>query len=92
MNAEENPFAPDLTMSPEVADYVLRSVKGWLLEGYWPKAYDVDGRHGGIDEQDYDAALVRRAADIVGRDKIKDSELLRYLAEVDAELNDGSTT
>lgn len=82
--AAENPFAPDLTMSPEVADFVLRAMNGLLLEGYWPKAYTVEDRHGGEDEEDYDTDLIRRAADIIGRDKIKNPNLRRLVAEADA--------
>lgn len=81
----ENPFAPDLAMSREAADFILRCMNGLLLEGYWPKAYAVEGRHGGEDGQEYDDALLLRAADIVGRDKIKNAELLRLLTEAAAE-------
>jgi hypothetical protein len=80
----ENPFAPDTTMSREAADFILRAMNGLLLEGYWPKAYAVDGRHGGEDEPEYDNALLRRAADIIGRDKIRNTDLLRFLSELDA--------
>lgn len=83
--SEENPFAPDLSMSREAADLILRAVTGLLWEGYWQKAYDAETRHGGIDVRDYDADLVRRAADVVGRDRIKNRDLLRYLAELDEE-------
>lgn len=86
--SSENPFAPDLTMSREVADFILRATTGLLLEGYWPKGYGVAGRHGGRDTEDHDGDLVRRAADIVGRDKIVYDELLRYLAELDAEAGE----
>lgn len=86
----EDPFAPDLTMSREVADFILRSTVGLFEEGYWPKGYDVEGRHGGTDGQDYDDDMLRRAADIVGRNKIKHAVLLRYLAELDADA--GETT
>lgn len=79
-----NPFAPDLTMSREAADLILRSIAGLLEEGYWPKGYDVDGRHGGKDTGEFDGDLVQRAADIVGRDKIVHGGLRRYLAELDA--------
>lgn len=90
--ANVDPFAPDLTMSREVADFILRSTVGLFEEGYWPKGYDAEGRHGGTDGQDYDDDLLRRAADIVGRDKIKHRELLRYLAELDAETGkDGAS-
>ena len=81
----ENPFAPDLTMSPEAANLIIRSTVGLLEEGYWPKAYTVEGRLGGEDTEDYDGDLIRRAADIVGRGKIKHAGLLRYLAELDAD-------
>jgi hypothetical protein len=81
---DENPFAPDLTMSREAADLILRAMNGLLEDGYWPKAYTVSGRFGGEDEPEYDNALIIRAADIVGRDKIKSAGLLRYLAELDA--------
>lgn len=82
--AEENPFAPDLTMSREAADYILRAVTGLLKDGYWPKAY-TGYSPDDVDEKDYDIALIRKAADIVGRDKIKSRELLGQLAELDAE-------
>lgn len=85
MNDGQNPFEPELTMSPETADFILRTLNGLLLEGYWPKGYDADGRHGGWDDREYDNALVLRAADIVGRDKIKNADLLRFVAELDAE-------
>jgi hypothetical protein len=85
-----DPFAPDLSMSPEVADFILRAVNGLLLEGYWPKVYTVDGRHGGEDTEDHDDDLIRRAADIVGRDKIQNRDLRRHIAELDED--DGSTT
>jgi hypothetical protein len=78
----ENPFAPDLTMSPETADLILRAMNGLLLEGYWPKAYAVKGRHGGEDGQEYDDALILKAADIVGRDKIENEDLLKFLSEL----------
>lgn len=81
---DENPFAPDLTMSREVADYVLRAVTGLLEEGYWPKAYTGYGPNDS-DERDYDEALVLKAADIVGRENIKNSELLGALADWDEE-------
>ena len=87
--AADDPFALDLSMSPEVADYVLRAVTGLLEDGSRPKSYtgyspdDVDGR-------DYDAALLRRAADIVGRENIQNRELRRRLAELDGD--DGGTT
>lgn len=80
-----DPFAPDLTMSREVADFILRAVNGLLLEGYWPKAYDVPGRHGGVDEQDCDVALLLKAAGIIGRDSIKNQELRDRLADLDVE-------
>lgn len=88
--AETDPFAPDLTMSREAADYILRAVTGLLWEGYWPKDFRVDSRHGGDDGQGYDEALVLHAADIVGRDKIRNLELQRYLAELDSDA--GETT
>lgn len=87
--AGADPFAPDLAMSPEVADYVLRAVTGLLHDGYWPKAYTGYGPQD-TDEKDYDAALVLRAADIVGRDRIKNSDLRRALADLDSDA--GSTT
>jgi hypothetical protein len=77
--ANGDPFAPDLTMSREVADFVLRAVTGLRLEGYWPKGYAVEGRHGGTDVRDYDVDLVRRAADVVGRDNIRNRDLLSEL-------------
>lgn len=86
---DENPFAPDLTMSPEVADYVLRAVTGLLEDGYWPKAYTGYGP-GDKDEQDYDVALIRKAADTVGRDRIKNSELQRALAELDSDAGEAT--
>lgn len=90
--ADENPFAPDLTVSRDVADFILRAVNGLLLEGYWPKDFRVGGRHGGDDTEDYDGDLVLRAANIVGRDKIKNSELRRYIAELDADAGkDGAS-
>ncbi|MGW2213299.1 hypothetical protein [Streptomyces sp. NPDC001781] len=87
----ENPFeetAPDPTMSREVADFVLRAMNGLLLEGYWPKAYAVNGRHGGEDGREYDNALLLRAADIVGRDKIENAELRRLIAEAETTAAD----
>jgi hypothetical protein len=90
--ADENPFAPDLTMSREVADFILRAFIGLLLEGYWPKGYDAQGRHGGTDDQDYDFTLIRKAADIVGRKNIRNSELLAALADMDAEAEGGEPT
>jgi hypothetical protein len=84
---DENPFAPDLTMSREVADFVLRAFTGLLEEGYWPKGYDAQGRHGGVDDQDYDFTLIRRAADLVGRGRIRNSELLAALADMDEEAS-----
>lgn len=88
--AADDPFAPDLKMSPEVADFILRAYTGLMLEGYWPKGYDACDRRGGVDARAYDDALVLRAADIVGRGKIKNASLRRALAELDAE--NGSTT
>lgn len=88
---DRNPFAPDLTMSQDVADFILRATNGLLLEGYWPKDFRVGGRHGGDDTEDYDGDLVRKAADIVGRDKIKNSELRRYIAELDADAEGGES-
>lgn len=87
--ADADPFAPDLTMSRDVADFILRAVNGLVLEGYWPKAYTVDGRHGD-DDRDYDDALLLKAADIVGRDKIVNRYLQRFIAGLDSD--DGSTT
>ncbi|MFD8226920.1 hypothetical protein ACFV16_22415 [Streptomyces massasporeus] len=88
-SADENPFAPDLTMSREVADYVLRAVAGLLHEGYWPKAYTGYGPQD-ADERGYDMALVLRAADIIGRENIRNSELLAALADLDSD--DGGTS
>lgn len=85
--AAGNQFAPDLAMSPEVADFVLRAYTGLMLEGYWPKGYDAPDRHGGTDDQDYDDALILRAADIVGRDKIKNASLRRALVDLDVEAS-----
>jgi hypothetical protein len=86
--ADVNPFAPDLTMSREAADFILRSTVGLLEEGYWPKSYTVESRYGGTDGEDYDDDLIRRAADIVGRDKIRHRYLLRYLAELGADAGE----
>ncbi|WP_086559905.1 hypothetical protein [Streptomyces africanus] len=94
MHARQNgpegsdPFGPgpDLMMSRETADLLLRAVTGLLDEGYWPKAYTGYGPDD-TDEKDYDTALVRRAADIVGRDRIKNRGLLEHLAELDAEVD-----
>lgn len=83
--ANGDPFAPDLTMSREVADFVLRAYTGLLHEGYWPKGFGVPDRRGGTDARDYDDALILRAADIVGRDKVKNASLRRALAELDVE-------
>lgn len=88
-SADTNPFAPDLTMSREVADYVLRAVAGLLHEGYWPIAYAEYGP-ADSDEDDYDGALVLRAADIVSRDKIKDTELQRFIAELNSDAGESS--
>lgn len=86
----ENPFAPDTTMSREVADFILRAVNGLLLEGYWPKAYTVEGRHGGDDGGDgSDNGVVRKAADIIGRDQIANQDLRRFIAELDADEEQG---
>ncbi len=84
-----DPCALDLSMSPEVADYILRSVTGLLKDGYWPKSY-TGYSPDDVDERDYDATLVLRAADIVGRENIRNRELRQHLAELDAD--DGSTT
>ncbi|QDN64395.1 hypothetical protein [Streptomyces sp. S1D4-14] len=89
--ADADPFAPDLTMSREVADFILRATNGLLLEGYWPKDFRVGGRHGGDDTEDYDGDLVRKAADVISRDKIKNSELRRYIAELDADAEGGAS-
>ena len=83
-----DPFAPDLTMSHDVADFTLRAVTGLLHEGYWPKSYRVDG---GRDEEDgFDADVVLKAADIIGRDNIKNTDLQRFIAELDSD--DGGAT
>lgn len=80
--AATNPFAPDLTMSPEVADFILRDVSGLLWESCGPKAYDVEDPRVGETGREYDNDVLLRAADIVGRDKIKNRDLLRFLEEV----------
>jgi hypothetical protein len=85
--ADGDPFAPDLTMSPEVADFILRAATGLLEDGYWPKAYTGFGPDD-ADEREHDVALVRRAADIVGRHRIKNRELLEQLAEPDVAEDD----
>lgn len=83
------PSALDLSMSPEVADFVLRAVTGLLEEGCGPGAYAGYGLDD-ADERDLDGSLILRAADIVGRENINNRHLQRHLAELDG--NDGSTT
>lgn len=86
--ASVTPPAPDTTMSREAADFILRAVTGLLEDGGRPMAYAGYGPEV-LDERDSDRALVRKAADVAGRDQIKNLELLGYLAELDADGEDG---
>lgn len=82
----DDPFARDLTMSTEAADYILRALTGLLKNGYRPKAYTGYGPDD-ADKRGFDAALILRAAGIVGRENIRNRELLRHLAELDEEAD-----
>lgn len=88
--AADDRTAPPAT-AREVADFILRAVTGLLYGGVWPKAYDVGGRHGGTDEQPWDTAVIRSAADTVGREHIRNIELRSLLAGMEPDT-DGSTT
>lgn len=78
-NAEQ----PDTSMSPDVASVILRMTVALADEdrGALPASLVFTDGFGGVDEDD----VIRAAADIVGRDRIKDRDLLRYLAEIDGE-------
>jgi hypothetical protein len=83
-----NPFKPDLSMSRDVADFVLRAMAALLDEGCELLAYTGYGPND-WDGLVYDEALVRRAADIVGRDRIEHDGLRDYLRWADADAGKG---
>ena len=72
---------PDTTMSRDVASVILRMAIALEDEdrgAYSSSLVFTDSP----DEVDEDV-VIRAAADIVGRDRIKDRDLLRYLSEID---------
>lgn len=79
---------PDTSMSPDVASVILRMAVTLAEEdrGLAPASLTFADSPGEVDED----AVIRAAADIVGRDRIKDRDLLRYLAEIDSNEAQGS--
>lgn len=72
---------PDTSMSPDVASVILRMAIALHDEDrgtYSASLVFTDGP-GEVDED----AVIRKAADIIGRDRIKDRDLRSYLAEID---------
>lgn len=79
---------PDTSMSPDVASVILRMAVTLTEEDRGASSTSLTFTEGAA-EVDEDA-VIRAAADIVGRDRIKDRDLLDYLAEIDGREAQGS--
>lgn len=77
---------PDMTMSPDVANVILRMAVTLEEEGRGPSSTSAVFTEG-ADEVDEDF-VIRKAADVIGRDRIKDRDLLSLLAEIDERTAD----
>lgn len=79
---------PDTPMSPDVAQVILRMAIALEDEdrGPYPVSVVFTDNPCEVDED----IVIRKAADVIGRDKIKDRDLLNYLAEIDARLRSRS--
>lgn len=84
------PVDTDLSMSREVADFILRHLAGMREDGSRPVPYTGYSPHD-VSRQAYDSALVLRAADIVGREKVRNRELRDFLTYLDASAKDGAS-